>query len=321
MVRAKIMLLPGSKIGEAVCSLAEQILIDVSAAFSHSFSLLRERIGDQSIAAYQEALTDETVEACKQCQAIMLGDGACKGSQELYDALDLPLRIRSFCIPEAFCSRHESPVSLWVAQALSIDDQTVRAAMRTAFRFAQESDAKITHVPPNGASKESWMGNIRVQEVSFPSLSTTALSGPEAITSLIAAPSRLGVMLCPPYAGSMLHAAAVALCTHPGMMYDVVFDDTIGIYAPILPIHLQSEEDINPFACALAVASMLRFSLHLPREAACVDAAVNNVLSAGWRTPNSARPGTQTASAFEIVDLICNQITVAGELMGKVGIR
>ena len=71
-MRAKIMLLPGSKEDEKLCKYAEQILIDVSAAFDHSFSLMWEKIGELSAAAYGETLTEETVEACLACKAVFL---------------------------------------------------------------------------------------------------------------------------------------------------------------------------------------------------------------------------------------------------------
>ena len=73
-MHAKIMLLPGSARGEALCRCAEQVLTDVSAAFQHSFSLLREKIGEQSLQAYQEPLTEEAVAACEKSQAVLLGD-------------------------------------------------------------------------------------------------------------------------------------------------------------------------------------------------------------------------------------------------------
>ena len=60
------MLLPASAPGEKLCGYAEQILTEVSAAFQHSFTLKREKIGEKSMAAYNEPLTDEAVEACLQ---------------------------------------------------------------------------------------------------------------------------------------------------------------------------------------------------------------------------------------------------------------
>ena len=308
-MRAKIMLLYGSAQEEMLCSLSEEILTEVSAAFHHSFSLMRESISASSREDDPEILTDKTIEACQQCQAILLCTGSQKCAQELYDALNLPLRIRSFCIPHALCSRHESPVSFWLAQALSVDSDTVRIAMEYAFRFARESDAKVTHVAPAGASKAEWDGAVRVQEVNHPYLSSSSLSAPDAIRAIITAPNHLGVMICPPYAGSILNEAAAALCPHPFMMHDTAFDDTIGVYSPVLPL---DEQEIRPFSCALSIAHMMRFSLGLAREAACIEAAVNNVLS--------AHPQIDGIDIQGLVALICEQIAVAGELMERVGI-
>jgi len=319
-VHAKIMLLPGGAHGDALCSMAEDILIDVSAAFRHSFSLMRGKIGQKSLDAQGEILTDDTVAACEQCQAVLVLDEKETGAKALYDALNLPLRIRSFCVPEALCGRREAPLSLWVAQTLSVDAQTLRSAMASAFRFAREMDIRITHVAPTGPSLSEWKGMIQVQQTAFPTVAADSLSAPEAITALISAPHGLGMVLCPPYAGGILSAAATALCTRPALMYDFSFDEGIGVYAPHIPAGLSPEDEPNPIACALAVATLLRFSLGLTREAACVEAAVNNVLSAGWRTPDAARPGDPRVGAQAIVQLICEQISVAGELMGKAGI-
>lgn len=315
------MLLPGSEPGKKLCSYAEQILTDISAAFDHTFSLMREKIGDLSLDAYQEALTDETVSACQKCQAILLCDAECPGALDLYDALNLPLRIRSFCVPDALCGRHESPVSLYLAQMLSIDQETIQQGMQAAFQFAQEEDAKLTHVAPSGTSRDDWESCARVESLSHPEVSASALNAPEAMTALITSPNRLGVLLCPPYAGGMLHAAATALCSQPAMMHDLSFDDQIGVYAPVIPQSMEMDEELNPLAIAWAIAKMLRYSLHLSREAGCLEAAISNVLSAGWRTPDLSKPGAPRVGSQAIVDLICEQITVAGELMVKGGLH
>ena len=315
------MLLPGSEAGERLCAYAEQLLTDVSAAFHHSFSLMREKIGEKSTQEYHEALTEETVEACRKCQAVLLCDGTCEGARELYDALDLPLRVRSFCVPDALRSRHEAAVSLWVGTALSLDQETLRRAMRAAFAFAQEEDARLSHVSPAGASKPEWEAAVRVQEVAFPQVSASAFTAPDAVTGLIAAPGRMGLLLCPPYAGGILSAAATALCSQPALIHDMAWDETIGVFAPYLPPAQEMDEEINPFGLVYAVIHMLKHSLRLGREAACVEAAVNNVLSSGWRTPDQASSGASAVGGEAIINLICEQISVAGELMEKGGIR
>lgn len=298
-MRAKIMLLTANKRDEETAAWAEQVLIDLSAAFDHSFSLMRGKIG--------EGLTDETVEACQQCQAVFACDAGAEGVQDLYDALDLPLQIRCFSVPESLCGRHEAPVSMYVGTVLSLDEETVRRAMRAAFWFSQEQECRLCVIPPNGASKAEWEAAARVQEASQPQASSVTLSAPDAVAQMISAPERMGLALCPPYAGSILLSAGMALCSHPEIVHDAAFDEGCGVYAPYL---VPEDETPLPFSSALAVAKLLRYSLRLPREAACVEAAVNNVLS--------SRDGDMDAK--RALELICEQISVAGELMQRSGI-
>ena len=297
------MLLNGNAAGKVMCQYAQQILTEVSAAFGHSFSLLQEKIGEDSLEAYEEALTEKTVEACLDCHAVFLGDAECPGAMDLYDALELPIRIRDLCVPEALCGRHEPPVSLWLAQILSLDPESLRNGTQAAFRFAREMESGIMHVAPTGAAKAEWEAALLVREASSDQVAVTSLSAPEAAAALVASPYHMGVLLCPPYAGSILHASATALCSQPQLMHDFSFGEHLGVYASYVP-QIVDDEELCPAAAALSVAKMLRFSLKLPVEAGCVEAAVANVLSADEK-------------GIKMAELICDQISVAGELMYK----
>ena len=122
-------------------------------------------------------------------------------------------------------------------------------------------------------------------------------------------PSSLGLLLCPPYAGGILDASATALCAHPSVIYDLSAEEDLGLYAAYLP----PEAEILPDPCgvALALARMLKYSLGLIREAACVEAAVSNVMS------RNRDPDAEVQTAQEMVERMCEQIAVAGELMVK----
>ncbi|MBR1584499.1 MAG: hypothetical protein IJ662_03045 [Clostridia bacterium] len=308
-MRARILLLPGSAQGEAQCACAEQLLTDISAAFDHSFSLIRGKLGPD--------ISEKTIEECESSQGILLGDADCAGAAALYDALDMPLRIRSLCVPEALCARHESPVRLWLGRVLSLDDGTLRAAMSGAFHFAREEDARLLHVAPAGAIRADWTAAVRAQGAATPVISVDAIDAPDAVSALIRNPGRLGLMLCPPYAGSILEAAATALCAHPEMIFDFAEDESIGIYTPHVPAPEEGAADqAPPFAMALAVSRMLRVSLRLSREAACLDAAIQNVLANSYLMRRGGQENERSS-----LDLICEQIAVAGELMGKGGIK
>ena len=311
------MLLPGTGNGEKLCAVAEALLTEISGSFHHSLSLMREKIGEKSIAAYGEPLTEEAVEACLKCQAVFLGDGECPGAEELYDALEMPVRIRSYCIPESLCGRHESAVSLWIVSALSLDADTGSAAFHAAFSYAREENAPLHMILPTGAaSKPLWEEQMAACRADFPSVKADVMGANEAISRLIAAPEDLGVLLCPPYVGGILGAAADTLCPHPGLIYDYARTDDIALYAAHGAQDDTDEALLNPVSAARAVAHLLRASLRLRQEADCLDAAVNNVLFTGWR-------GTEI-DAFRgnpdlMVERICEQIAVAGELVGKGG--
>lgn len=309
------MLLPGNQNGRILSAFAEQVLIEVSGAFGHSFSLMHEKIGEESEKAYGERLTQETVDAIEACGGALLFSGDEKDENALYDALALPLRIRSYCVPQSLCARHETSAALWIAVSLSSDAETLENAMRSAFLFAQASDASILSIPPNGASKALWDDILKNTEKEFPDLPVSSMRPSDAVRSLILTPDQMGILLCPPYAGGILSAAADALCVYPLIQHDTAMNGNLGIYSvSSLQNDQNAEEAFSPIASVYAVIDLLRFSLRLDQEAACVEAALNNVLMSA-----SDRQDDQI-EAEQMTDLICEQISVAGELMHKGGL-
>ena len=59
-MHAKIVLLPGSPVGERLCGIAEEVLTDVSVAFGHTFSIVRDKIGEAAMRAYGVPLSENT---------------------------------------------------------------------------------------------------------------------------------------------------------------------------------------------------------------------------------------------------------------------
>ena len=230
-MRAKIMLLSSTLRDEQNARYALRILTDISAAFNHTLSVLQDKIGEKSLQACGEALSDKVISACQDCQAVFVCDGACPGLDELYDALDIPLSLRSLSVPEALCGRGESPVSLYVGTVLSLDEETLRLALRQAFLIAQEADMLLRHTAPSGASRDVWNAAVRLQETLLPQVSTVAQTAPEAVREMILSPQRAGFVLCPPYAGSILLAAGTALCAHPGVIHDMALGEGADVYA------------------------------------------------------------------------------------------
>lgn len=313
-MQAKIMLLPAGSKGKTLCSYAEELLLEISADFGHSLNTCREKIGADSIRLFDVPLTQETLDSCKKCQAVFLADSDCEGSRALYQGLNIPLRIRHFSIPASLCERSRAAQTLLLGQVISLEQNNLFLAVREAMKMANDLAIPFCHTAPTGNNRFQWEADIKETARKYPNLPCESLSAPEAVRRLIETPEKAGFMLCPPYAGSMLESAASCLFPFPGIQYDTAIGEEIGVYAPRL--HPDATDIPSPFGTAFAVAELLKHSLHMQREGACLEAAIHNVLAAGWRTPGMPAVG-QVTDGSHIIQLICDQLAVAGEFLFK----
>lgn len=72
-MKAKIVLLPGDGIGPEVTKAGQDALEAVAVGFHHQFQFEERLIGGCSMDAYAVALTEETLQACRDADAILLG--------------------------------------------------------------------------------------------------------------------------------------------------------------------------------------------------------------------------------------------------------
>ncbi len=72
-MKAKIVLLPGDGIGPEVVNEAVRVLNVVAQKFSHTLKYETHLMGGCSIDAHGSSLTDETLKACQQSEAVLLG--------------------------------------------------------------------------------------------------------------------------------------------------------------------------------------------------------------------------------------------------------
>ena len=85
---------------------------------------------------------------------------------------------------------------------------------------------------------------------------------------------------------------------------------TLGMYEPIHG----SAPDIagmnvaNPLGTILSAAMMLRYSFNMAEEADAIEAAVNQVLSDGYRTGDIMQEGCRKVLCSEMGDLVTERI-------------
>ena len=72
-MKATIVLLPGDGIGPEVISSAHRVLAQIAKLRGHTFEFQEHKIGGIAIDLFGDPLPEETIEACKSSDAVLLG--------------------------------------------------------------------------------------------------------------------------------------------------------------------------------------------------------------------------------------------------------
>ena len=72
-MKAQITLLPGDGVGPEVTSQATRVLARIALGGNHDFVLTEHSIGGHALDTHGQSLPPATLEACRQCDAILLG--------------------------------------------------------------------------------------------------------------------------------------------------------------------------------------------------------------------------------------------------------
>lgn len=306
-MRAKIVLLYETEQGKALCDIASYVLAQTAVAFGHTFTLPVKHCKRGL------EISDEALELCGDAAGILLGESGMDCLPSLAEELLFSCRLRELrythLIENQSLMGRELPLQAVLLQALSSREDALRLTAAQAYAVSARDNLPIAQVPPAGKLAESWQRAVeQADSLSAPfHARETALA--QVIPDIVHRPGRMGVILCPPYAGSILADAAAALTGAEGMCFDVYLGGQCPMYAALR----QDSEGLNPFGMLRAIHRLLRDGLKLEREAACVEAAIRNVLQAGWRTADIAGTDARLTDAENIADLICQQIEVAGE--------
>ena len=312
-MHAKIVLLPGSPVGERLCGIAEEVLTDVSVAFGHTFSIVRDKIGEAAMRAYGVPLSENTLRLCGQANAVFIGDADNEAEPFLLRALGIPAKSREFSVGGAENAR------FMITRAVSQEKTALRDIFHSAISQAKEDGIRLSYLlPESEADAQTFLDALEAEQADLKYDKVDELSPSEAIQALLLAPSDIGLLVAPAYAGQMCVTLATCLHGAPMLLHDACIGKKVTVVEPCIPEHVKANDDLNPLGAIAGVASLLRYSLHLTQEADCVSSAVRNVLEAGWRTPDMTSMG-DGVSCYKMLQLISDQINLAGELLQQHG--
>lgn len=185
-------------------------------------------------------------------------------------------------------------------------DYEIRRVMELAFKLAKLRKKKVTSVDKANVLESSrlWRQIATQAGRENPDVELEHILVDTASMKLITAPTSFDVIVTENMFGDILTDEASVLAGSMGMSPSASLGETSkGLYEPIHG----SAPDIagngiaNPIGTILSSAMMLRYSLKLEAEAACIEKAVDEAITAGCRTVDIGGKLSTHQMTYEII--------------------
>ena len=124
-------------------------------------------------------------------------------------------------------------------------------------------------------------------------------------------PSQFDVIVTENMFGDILSDEASEIVGSIGMACSSSLGETTcGVYEPIhgSAPDIAGRDKVNPLACILSAAMMLRYSFDMAEEAYAIERAVNEVLDAGLRTADIMSEGCTLIGCKAMGDAVIERI-------------
>ncbi len=204
---------------------------------------------------------------------------------------------------------------------LRYSEKEVARVLHVGFQLARTRRKKLTSVDKMNVLRTGQMWREIAVEIGreYPDVALDHMLADACAMHLLRRPASFDVIVTENMFGDILTDEAAMLAGSMGMMPSASLgkrrkDGTgIGLYEPIhgSAPDIAGQKKANPLAMILSAAMMLRISLGLETEAAAVEAAVDQVIRDGYRTPDIANTGSHVVDTAKMGTLVAEQIVVA----------
>ena len=196
---------------------------------------------------------------------------------------------------------------------LSYNENEIRRIAIKAFEIARKRRNKVTSVDKSNVLDSSRLWRSVVEDVAkdYPDVTLEHMLVDNCAMQLVRDPKQFDVILTENMFGDILSDEASMVTGSIGMLSSASLNETkLGLYEPShgSAPDIAGQNKANPIATILSAAMMLRYSLDLDKEADAVEAAVQKVLTDGYRTGDIMSDGCKLVGTKEMGNLIADAI-------------
>lgn len=203
-------------------------------------------------------------------------------------------------------------------QKVATDEMTYSEAEierigRVAFESAMKRNKRLASVDKANVldSSRLWRSVMHRLSEEYPEVSYSDVLVDNTAMQLIKNPGQFDVIVTENMFGDILSDEASMLTGSIGMMPSASLSSgKLGMYEPIhgSAPDIAGTNAANPLGTILSAAMMLRYSFDMPKEADCIENAVNKVLDGGYRTGDIMQEGAKKLSCSEMGDAVAANI-------------